>query len=85
MKKIFTNVSMEYRLEMCIRDRNEDECYCLLSAALFAHIGFGLNQEIMNRYVDKLGIQKQAEELTFFPVMSKYHVLFLSLIHISIL
>lgn len=55
---------------------NEDECYCLLSAALFAHIGFGLNQEIMNRYVDKLGIQKQAEELTFFQVMSKYHVLF---------
>lgn len=30
----------------------------------------------MNRYVDKLGIQKQAEELTFFQVMSKYHVLF---------
>ena len=35
-----------------------------------------LNQEIMNRYVDKLGIQKQTEELTFFQVMSKYHVLF---------
>ena len=30
----------------------------------------------MNRYVDKLGIQKQTEELTFFQVMSKYHVLF---------
>ena len=59
-----------------LENLNEDECYCLLSAALFAHIGFGLNQEIMNRYVDKLGIQKQAEELTFFQVMSKYHVLF---------
>ena len=46
-----------------LENLNEDECYCLLSAALFAHIGFGLNQEIMNRYVDKLGIQKQAEEL----------------------
>ena len=89
-KKLYPNIS-DYSImhfidiaEFCdmimdkqkLENLNEDECYCLLSAALFAHIGFGLNQEIMNRYVDKLGIQKQAEELTFFPVMSKYHVLF---------
>ena len=89
-KKLYPNIS-DYSImhfidiaEFCdmimdkqkLKNLNEDECYCLLSAALFAHIGFGLNQEIMNRYVDKLGIQKQAEELTFFPVMSKYHVLF---------
>ena len=89
-KKLYPNIS-DYSImhfidiaEFCdmimdkrkLENLNEDECYCLLSAALFAHIGFGLNQEIMNRYVDKLGIQKQAEELTFFQVMSKYHVLF---------
>ena len=89
-KKIYPNIS-DYSImhfidiaEFCdlimdrqkLEDLNGDECYCLLMAALFAHTGFGLNQEIMNRYVDKLGIQKQAEELTFFQVMSKYHVLF---------
>ena len=89
-KKLYPNIS-DYSImhfidiaEFCdmimdkqkLKNLNEDECYCLLSAALFAHIGFGLNQEIMNRYVDKLGIQKQTEELTFFQVMSKYHVLF---------
>ena len=43
---------------------------------LFAHTGFGLNQEIMNRYINKLGIQKQTQALTFLQIMSKYHVLF---------
>ena len=45
-------------------------------AALFAHTGFGLNQEIMNRYINRLGIQKQTQSLTFLQIMSKYHVLF---------
>ena len=62
-KKIYPNIS-DYSImhfidiaEFCdlIMDRkkleglNEDECYCLLLAALFAHTGFGLNQEIMNK------------------------------------
>ena len=70
-KKIYPNIS-DYSImhfidiaEFCdlIMDRkkleglNEDECYCLLLAALFAHTGFGLNQEIMNRYINRLGIQ----------------------------
>ena len=59
-----------------LEDLNEDECYCLLMAALFAHTGFGLNQEIMNKYISKLGIQKQTQSLTFLQIMSKYHVLF---------
>ena len=67
-KKIYPNIS-DYSImhfidiaEFCdlIMDRkkleglNEDECYCLLLAALFAHTGFGLNQEIMNRYINRL-------------------------------
>ena len=59
-----------------LEDLNEDECYCLLMAALFAHTGFGLNQEIMNKYISKLGIQKQTQSLAFLQIMSKYHVLF---------
>lgn len=59
-----------------LEDLNGDECYCLLMAALFAHTGFGLNQEIMNKYINKLGIQKQTQSLTFLQIMSKYHVLF---------
>ena len=89
-KKIYPNIS-DYSImhfidiaEFCdlIMDRkkleglNEDECYCLLLAALFAHTGFGLNQEIMNRYINRLGIQKQTQSLTFLQIMSKYHVLF---------
>ena len=89
-KKIYPNIS-DYSImhfidiaEFCdlimdkqkLEDLNEDECYCLLVAALFAHTGFGLNQEIMNRYIDKLEIQKQTESLTFLQIMSKYHVLF---------
>ena len=89
-KKIYPNIS-DYSImhfidiaEFCdlIMDRkkleslNEDECYCLLLAALFAHTGFGLNQEIINRYINRLGIQKQIQSLTFLQIMSKYHVLF---------
>ena len=55
---------------------NGDECYCLLMAALFAHTGFGLNQESMNKYISKLGIQKQTQPLSFLQIMNKYHVLF---------
>ena len=89
-KKIYPNIS-DYSImhfidiaEFCdlimdrqqLEDLNEDECYCLLMAALFAHTGFGLNQEIMNKYISKLGIQKQTQSLTFLQIMSKYHVLF---------
>ena len=89
-KKVYPNIS-DYSImhfidiaEFCdlimdkqkLEDLNEDECYCLLVAALFAHTGFGLNQEIMSRYIDKLGIQKQTESLTFLQIMSKYHILF---------
>lgn len=89
-KKIYPNIS-DYSImhfidiaEFCdlimdkqrLKDLNEDECYCLLVAALFAHTGFGLDKERMNKYINKLGIQKQAESLTFFQIMSKYHVLF---------
>ena len=89
-KKIYPNIS-DYSImhfidiaEFCdlimdkqrLEDLNEDECYCLLVAALFAHTGFGLNQEMMNKYINKLGIQKQTESLTFFQIMSKYHILF---------
>ena len=89
-KKIYPNIS-DYSImhfidiaEFCdlimdrqqLEDLNEDECYCLLMAALFAHTGFGLNQEIMNKYINKLGIQKQTQSLTFLQIMSKYHVLF---------
>ena len=45
-------------------------------AALFAHTGFGLNQESMNKYISKLGIQKQTQPLSFLQIMNKYHVLF---------
>lgn len=89
-KKIYPNIS-DYSImhfidiaEFCdlimdrqkLEDLNGDECYCLLMAALFAHTGFGLNQEIMNKYINKLGIQKQTQSLTFLQIMSKYHVLF---------
>ena len=89
-KKIYPNIS-DYSImhfidiaEFCdlimdrqkLEDLNGDECYCLLMAALFAHTGFGLNQEIMNRYINRLGIQKQTQSLTFLQIMSKYHVLF---------
>lgn len=89
-KKIYPNIS-DYSImhfidiaEFCdlimdkqrLKDLNEDECYCLLVAALFAHTGFGLDKERMNKYINKLGIQKQTESLTFFQIMSKYHVLF---------
>ena len=89
-KKVYPNIS-DYSImhfidiaEFCdlimdkqkLEDLNEDECYCLLVAALFAHTGFGLNQEMMNKYIDKLGIQKQTESLTFLQIMSKYHILF---------
>ena len=89
-KKIYPNIS-DYSImhfidiaEFCdlimdrqkLEDLNEDECYCLLMAALFAHTGFGLNQEIMNKYINRLGIQKQIQSLTFLQIMSKYHALF---------
>lgn len=55
---------------------NEDECYCLLVAALFAHTGFGLNQDEMNLYVKNLGLEGQTEGLTGVQIMKKYHILF---------
>ena len=89
-KKLYPNIS-DYSImhfidiaEFCdmimdkqkLENLNEDECYCLLMAALFAHTGFGLNQESMNKYISKLGIQKQTQSLSFLQIMSKYHVLF---------
>lgn len=89
-KKIYPNIS-DYSImhfidiaEFCdlimdrqkLEDLNGDECYCLLMAALFAHTGFGLNQESMNKYISKLGIQKQTQPLSFLQIMNKYHVLF---------
>ena len=89
-KKIYPNIS-DYSImhfidiaEFCdlimdrqkLEDLNGDECYCLLMAALFAHTGFGLNQEIMNKYINKLGIQNQTQSLSFLQIMNKYHVLF---------
>lgn len=89
-KKVYPNIS-DYSImhfidiaEFCdlimdkqkLEDLNEDECYCLLVAALFAHTGLGLNREIMNKYINKLGIQKQTESLTFLQIMSKYHIWF---------
>lgn len=46
-----------------MEDLNGDECYCLLMAALFAHTGFGLNQEIINKYINKLGIKSRLNRL----------------------
>jgi hypothetical protein len=66
-KKIYPNIS-DYSImhfidiaEFCdlimdrqkLEDLNGDECYCLLMAALFAHTGFGLNQESMNKYISR--------------------------------
>ena len=68
-KKIYSNIS-DYSImhfidiaEFCdlimdrqkLEDLNGDECYCLLMAALFAHTGFGLNQESMNKYIASWG------------------------------
>lgn len=55
---------------------NEDECYCLLIAALFTHTGYGLNQNDVNSYIKKLGLETQIENLTKIQIMSKYHILF---------
>lgn len=62
--------------EQKLADLNEDECYCLLTAALFAHTGFGLSPERMNKYIERLGLQKQTETLTFIQIMKRYHILF---------
>ena len=76
-KKIYPNIS-DYSImhfidiaEFCdlimdrqkLEDLNGDECYCLLMAALFAHTGFGLNQEIMNK---ERGIMRKISSLKSF-------------------
>lgn len=79
-KKIYPNIS-DYSImhfidiaEFCdlimdrqkLEDLNGDECYCLLMAALFAHTGFGLNQESMNKIYKQTGDPK-ADAAAFIP------------------
>ena len=76
-KKIYPNIS-DYSImhfidiaEFCdlimdrqkLEDLNGDECFCLLMAALFAHTGFGLNQESMNKQTGN----SKADSIAYIP------------------
>lgn len=62
--------------EHAIKTLNEDECYCLLMAALFTHTGFGLSKNEVDSYILQLGMEEEVKDLTRVQIMRKWHILF---------